>query len=517
MSKPEVIVVGAGHNGLVCAAYLARAGVDVTVLEARDTVGGCASTVDAVGARVNICNCDHTLIRASGVIEELGLSDHGLRYIDLDPALLSVPADGSAPWFAFRDRERTLDSLRLTHPDQVEPYRRYLAAATPVARLVLDLTAGAPTTGHVLRAAASRRGTALPRLLAWSRMSADAVLRRFFTSDALLGTAIATGPTMWGLRPDTPGTGLAALGYATRHLVPVGRPVGGSGALPVALAAAVEAAGGRVRTGARVTALRCEGERVRGVSLSDGSIEEAPIVVSTADPRTTLVTWLAHPPPAATRAVARWRDAPSPAGYESKLDAVVACRPQYRRLDAGVVERLGVSETLTPTAVLTPGPSAIGLAHEESSRGRIAEHPVMLVNLPSVPDPTLGPADGGDVFSLEVLFTPYALAGGWASTDEPRRWLEVYAQHVEPGFLDSVRDWRLVGPEDYEREFNLVRGHAPSFSGGPVAALLGRAPELTRYRTPITGLYLSGAATFPGAGVWGVSGRNAARAVLAAR
>jgi len=241
------------------------------------------------------------------------------------------------------------------------------------------------------------------------------------------------------------------------------------------------------------------------------------VVVSTADPRTTLVSWLGDPPAAAAAMIARWRAVEPTMGYESKLDAVVTARPAYRRLDDSVATRLGVDDPLTCTAVLSPGPAGIARAHAASLDGRIADHPVMLVNLPSVPDPSVGPAAGGDVFSLEVLFTPYALRGGWAASREPRRWLEVYGGHVEPGFLDSIRDWRLVGPEDYERDFNLVRGHAPSFAGGPLAALVGRAPELTRYRTPIGGLYLSGAATFPGAGVWGASGRNAARAVLAHR
>ncbi len=101
----EAIVVGAGHNGLTCAAYLARGGVDVLVLEARDAVGGCASTVPALdGARVNVCNCDHSLVRATGIVEELDLAAHGLRYLELDPTQLALPWDGSAPWLHFRDR-----------------------------------------------------------------------------------------------------------------------------------------------------------------------------------------------------------------------------------------------------------------------------------------------------------------------------------------------------------------------------------------------------------------------------
>jgi phytoene dehydrogenase-like protein len=147
------------------------------------------------------------------------------------------------------------------------------------------------------------------------------------------------------------------------------------------------------------------------------------------------------------------------------------------------------------------------------STGRIAERPIFLVNVPSVLDPTMAVTEG-HVFSLEVLFTPYAVPGGWGSSIEPQRWLDTYASLVQPGFLDHVRRWRVMTPESYEADFSLRRGHATSFAGGPLAAFLARRPELTRYETPIAGLYLTGAATFPGAGVWGASGRNAALHVM---
>ena len=138
----------------------------------------------------------------------------------------------------------------------------------------------------------------------------------------------------------------------------------------------------------------------------------------------------------------------------------------------------------------------------------------MFINMPSVLDPTLAPP-GEHVFSLEVLFTPYRFAGGWDTPTEPERWIDVAATLFEPGFVDSIADWRTVTPSDYDRNYFLPKGYATSFSGGPLDAILGRQPELTRYRTPVGGLYLTGAATFPGAGVWGASGRNAAATILA--
>jgi phytoene dehydrogenase-like protein len=137
----------------------------------------------------------------------------------------------------------------------------------------------------------------------------------------------------------------------------------------------------------------------------------------------------------------------------------------------------------------------------------------MLVNSPSALDESLVDA-GRHVFSLEVLYTPYRLLGGWDSSPEPRRWLDQVATKLAPGFVDSVVEWRAMTPDRYEREFHLPHGHATSFAGGPLAAFRNKNPELTRYETPITGLFITGAATFPGAGIWGASGRNAAMRVL---
>ena len=113
-----------------------------------------------------------------------------------------------------------------------------------------------------------------------------------------------------------------------------------------------------------------------------------------------------------------------------------------------------------------------------------------------------------------MLYTPYRLRGGWSEATEPWRWLELLGDLCEPGFLGSITAWRAMTPDVYEREFHLPAGHATSFAGGPLAALRNPNPELTRYETPVRGLYLTGAATFPGAGVWGASGRNCAAVVL---
>jgi phytoene dehydrogenase-like protein len=510
----DAIVIGAGHNGLVCGAYLARSGLDVLVLEARGSVGGCASTVDALdGARVNVCNCDHSMVLSTPIVDELGLARFGLSYLDVDPVQLSVAWEGEPPWFLFRDPQRTIEGLAVTHPSEADNYRRYLRAAVPVAELIVELACEVPTGGKVLRRIASRRGRGVRTLLAWSRRTVGSVVRSLFATEALRTPVVTTGPAVWGLSPDTARTGLGALGYALKHLTGVARPVGGSGALPAALARCLTAAGGTVRTGSTVNRILCEGGRVLGVAIEGGERIEAPVVVAAADPRVALLRWLGNTPGGADRLVERWRARPAREGYESKVDAVISGRPRFLGLADGLLDRLGVSEPLVPTAIVSPGLPDIARAHAAMGRGVVAERPMFYVNVPSVLDNSMR-VGKDDVFSLEVLFTPYALRGGWERTREPARWLEAFSTLVEPGFQGGIRRWRAVTPQDYERDFGLERGLAPGFSGTPLSALVGRDPELTRYETPVRGLYLTGAGTFPGAGVWGASGRNAAHVVL---
>ncbi|MGH2962684.1 MAG: FAD-dependent oxidoreductase, partial [Solirubrobacterales bacterium] len=167
MSDADVIVVGAGHNGLACAAYLARAGLDVLALEERDEVGGTAATVDALGARVNICNCEHTLFRATPIPDELELAEHGLRYIDVDPAMLNMGWDGSPAWMVFHDLERTVESVALARGDrQARAYRRYAAAAVPLARLVLEVANQPPSLASIASSLRRRRARGLLPALA---------------------------------------------------------------------------------------------------------------------------------------------------------------------------------------------------------------------------------------------------------------------------------------------------------------------------------------------------------------
>jgi phytoene dehydrogenase-like protein len=513
----DAIVIGAGHNGLVTAAYLARAGMRTLLVEARTSVGGTAASEPFGGVTVNICNCDHLTFRTTPVIDELGLEAHGLRYLDVEPSQMNMAWSGGPAWPSFHDVERTLDALGQLYPSEVDGYRRYLRAATPAVRMVLDAAAEPPTPSGLARQVWSHRGRGAATLLRWSRRSAADVMREFFTTPALQSPAMVTGPMVWGVSPELPGTGLGALTYAIRHVGRVGRPEGGSGMVPESIHRAFTAAGGTTMLGTRVRAITCEGEAVRGVVIDDGTPDgteiTAPVVVSACNPHDTFLVWLRDPPASARPLVERWRAIPHHEGYESKIDGVITELPHVRQVDE-CAGRIGIDAPLTGTVIIAPTLAEMHRGHREMAEGRVLTRPGMFLNLPTVRDPSMAPP-GRHVLSLEVIYTPYRLQGGWPDSAEPTRWLDALASLGDTRWLDTLGEWRAMTPDRYEAEFFLPAGHATSFAGGPLAALRNRDPELTKYETAVPGLYLTGAATFPGAGVWGASGRNAATVVLA--
>lgn len=508
----DAIVIGAGHNGLVAASYLVRAGLSVALIEARDSVGGCSSSEQMGAVTVNICNCDHITFRTTPVLEELRLADHGLRYLDVEPNQVNISWDGGPAWAISRSVDITLDILGHTYPDQVEGYRRYIADALPIARLVLAAAAAGPQRHRLIQTALERRGAGILRLLRWSRMSAVDVLRTYFSDERVYGPALATGPIVWGLSPFFPGTGLGALTFALRHAAGVGRPEGGSGMLGTSLQSYFLGQSGSLFLGTSVDSIIIEKEKAVGVRVQDGREFRARRVISAADPHRTFLEWVHQPPAGAGPTIERWKRQEHSQGYESKIDGVLHTLPEYRQVDADLFQRLGL-DPMVASAMIVPSVSDMHTAFKMMPSGRVAERPVFFANIPTVLDPSMAPA-GTHVLSLEALFTPYNHPGGWPNSPEPQRWLDRYNGLLTNDALATMTTWRAMTPDRYESEFFMPQGHATSFAGGPLAALRGRPRELTRYQTPIKGLYLCGAATFPGAGIWGASGRHCAHTVL---
>ena len=500
----DAIVIGAGHNGLTCAAYLARHGLRTLLLEARATVGGTAASDEFDGATVNICNCDHLTFRTTPIADELDLTSHGLSYIDMVPSQLNGDWESRRFWPLHHDVDETVESLASVHPRAADSYRRYAADAVPVARLITEAANNPPTRGSLLGHVLRRGGRGVSKLLRFSRMSAVDVMTTYFDDEAVYGPALATGPVVWGLSPDTPGTGLGALTYAMKHVAHVGRPVGGSGALPDALLSCFLSAGGMVRCNTAVVSINCDASSVNSVTTAAGDTITADCVVSATDPGRTFVQWLRNAPAAADGLVRKWERHETQHGYESKMDAVLTTEPSLVGYD-------GV--TSAATIVISPTVAEMKRGAEGLADGTVMDRMVLLANIPTLADPSLT-SDGSHVLSLEALFTPYAIPGGWERSTLPESWLDQFSTFMQDGFRASVRSHRTMTPESYENLFHLPLGHATSFPGGPLSAFLGRDRELSRYETPVKGLYLCGAATFPGAGVWGASGRNAALTII---
>ena len=239
-------------------------------------------------------------------------------------------------------------------------------------------------------------------------------------------------------------------------------------------------------------------------------------MVAACDPALVASNWLDTPRSrAGQRFVARARSEPVGEGYESKIDAVVTDLPRYTALEgAGLLDLFEGRDPNESTYVIAPSAAEVAEAHRLRSLGRMAERPTFITNLPSVLDPSMLSDDGHHVLSLEALFTPYSLEGGWEGSPEPARWLDLWSRLLQPGYLQSVDRYRAMTPDRYERELFMRRGLTPSYAGSPLASLLGRPRDVSRHRAPVPGLFLSGAGTFPGAGIWGAAGRNSAHAVL---
>ncbi len=373
------------------------------VLEARSIVGGTAASEQFAGGTVNVCNCDHITLRTTPVIDDLDLASFGLRYIEIEPTQVATAWSGGPPWQHWHDVERTLDELAATHPGEVDGYRRYVRAARPAAEMIVAAATEPPTAAGLTRVAVRRRMAGATTVLRWSRRSAASIMRSFFSHDAVLGAGLVGGPMVWGVSPEQPGTGLGALSYAMRHVAGVGRPAGGSGALTEALRAAVVHHGGELRTDSTVDAVLCDGARATGVGLRDGTEITAPIVISACDPQRTFVQWLRHSPAGAASMIERWRRATHAEGYESKVDAIVDREPRLRDSD----HRLSSSFTIAPSI------ADMDRAATMLPSGGILERPALLINVPSIADPSVAPP-GRHVFSLEVLLTPYRHAVGRA-------------------------------------------------------------------------------------------------------
>lgn len=505
-STCDVAIVGAGHNALVAACYLAAAGLEVEVLE-RDTVlGGAVSTVERFpGYRVDRGSSLHVMVRHTTIVEELELGECGLRYLDADPWAYAPAPEPDSPGLLFAsDLDRTCDSIAAAcGPADATAYRNLIAEFTPACRRILDVLAGPPSPGRIARKVATlgraRGGGETSR---WFLQPADHLLDATFRSERLRA-ALAWLASQSGPPPHEPGTVGHLSWIGLMHLRAPGRPVGGSGELSRALVERLHRLGGRVIPGDAAAALTLEGGRVTGVRTASGRTARARTVLSGAHVLTTLdLLAAAGVEPPGVRNRVRVGD-----GIGAAVRLATAALPDYAGAPA---------DALHGMQLLVSDRSELRTAYADYLAGRPPERPAVLALTPTAQDPSLAPP-GRHTVTLWAQWHRYDLAdGNWDDLRAATGHAAIARlEAAAPGFAKTVLDTHVQTPLDLERELGLRRGNVMHLEMGLDAMFALRpVPELAGYRGPLPGLYLTGASTHPGGGVFGASGRSAARVVL---
>ncbi|MEM6326892.1 MAG: NAD(P)/FAD-dependent oxidoreductase [Bacteroidota bacterium] len=507
-SRPDydLIVIGAGHNALVSAAYVAQAGYRVAVFERRDIVGGAVSTVEMVpGYRFDLGGSAHILIRLTPIIEELGLERYGLEYLDLDP-LFSAPFEDGEHLFIYRDVDRTAHHLDGLFPGEGEAYRRFIDEWMPFGRTVRETFLQAPGPFELGKTFVMGESTEVD----WQR-ALQSILKPYGeVLDTYFREERIKAPLVWmasqsGPPPTEPLSAPFLLWHPLYHEGGIARPRGGSGMLTQALRRHVEAHGSDVFTSSPVDEILVEGSRAVGVRVGDQLVTGRAVLAGT------------H----ILESVGRML----PEAYRPKsLDGIRVGN------GFGAILRLALSEPVRYAS--HPGRDArVGLglvcrdrqqitdAYADFLKGNPASDPPIVAMSFSAVDDTLAPP-GGEVLWLWAQYYPYELSGG-------RTWSDIEAEvadsildafeRVAPGTRDTIVGQLFQHPEWLERELGLFRGNVMHVEMS-LDQMFSLRPtmDMSQYRGPVDGLFLTGASTHPGGGIMGASGRNAARIVLKA-
>jgi phytoene dehydrogenase-like protein len=519
----DAIVIGGGHNGLVAAFYLARAGQSVLVLERRDQVGGPASTIEFLpGYRGAITNSPGSL--EPKIVADMQLEVHGLRWVKPDPAVLMPFPDGRF-FVGWRDQARVRDTIARTFSARdADAYPRVFEFFNDFARrLGVSLFEPPPSFAE------------LTSRLKTPQDEAD-FARIFFGSirdlleDQLeseeLRTAIAMLSMAGAVAPSMPGTAVALLqrpmslfssnaaGTHDPRNQPLrgstGLPLGGMGSITEAMRRSVEALGVTVRTGAAVKDIVVSADgSVTGVALADGSEFRAPLVLSNLDARTTLLRMVE---PRHVAQPVRDRLDGLPIGASPfKVVLAVDTPPLFAGAPPDEAEAYSSCQIR-----ISPDMEYLETGHRDYLAGRVTRCPRLLGLIPSFTDPTLAP-EGRHYLSFNAWFFPYELQGTDWSVERDRLGAHIHGILSEyiPTLKHSVTAMRCYSPVDLEQEFGLIGGNFSHLDMTPAQHFGFRPiPDLSRYRTPVRGLYLCGSSSWPGGTVTGLPGHNAAHQAL---
>ena len=528
-SEADAVVIGAGHNGLVCAAYLARAGLRVVVVERRRELGGMAGTSELLPG-VRVPRLAHTVgrLRAS-VARELGLRGRGLALVQPDVRVFAPQPDGRALTL-WGDADRTAAALAsdgVVSAADAAAYpgvdRRFRDLARDLAGRVVNRVPPdlrSPSLGGGLApvrdavAARVHHGRTGVDLLRVMPMAVRDLVAEWFESDALRAAIATRGVLYTALGPRAPGTAAVLLTDAAANDGGLaGQAVfarGGPGALIDALAATARAAGADIRTGADVVRVRGDGQggRVGGVTLARGEEIDAPIVVSNADPRTTLhelVDAEALGPHLGWRA-SNIRQT----GVTAKVNFALRELPHFPAV-------AGDARRLRGRILIAPSMRYMDLATRPARYDRTADQPLIEATIPSLVDPGLVAPRRRSAKVKHVMSAVVQAVSSNSSADVGDIATQALGAYA-PGFADLIEAREVLTPADIEADYGAAGGH-PMHAEVDLAQWFAWRPlhGYGRYRMPLDGLFLCGSGAHPGGGITGGPGQLAARAVLAER
>jgi phytoene dehydrogenase-like protein len=514
----DAVVIGGGHNGLVAAAYLARAGLKVVVLERRHVLGGAAVTEEVFpGFRFSVASYVVSLLRPE-IVRELALPNHGLEILPLDGTF--TPLEGDYLW-RVNDHGRTVRELRRWSPSDAEAYDEYSRLMFEMARFVKPILSMAPPDPGrpdprewlpVARLARTFNDLSLEQraiFIQLMTMSAADFLDQWFETDPLKATMSASGiiGTLQGIR--SPGTAYVLLHHYMGEIDGVlrawGIPRGGTGAVSEAIASAARSLGVEIRTEAPVEHIMTRGDEVTGAVTRSGEEVIGRVTLSSLDPHQTFVRLVQ--PGLLDRSfldeVGRYRYR----GSSGKVNLALDGLPEFTCLP-------GAGEHLRGAISFSPGIDYMELAYDDAKAGRFSRRPYIDMVIPTLVDPSMAPP-GKHVMSCFVQYAPYHLADGdeW---DDARReaFRETVVDTIEeraPNIRQLMLDAQVLTPKDIEDRFGLSEGNIFQGELSLEQLFFNRpVPGWARYRTPLRNLWMCGSATHPGGGIMGASGRLAA-------
>ena len=517
----DVIVIGGGHNGLVNAAYLARAGKRVLVLERRHVLGGAAVTEEVFpGFKFSVCSYVVSLLRPE-IIRELDLPRHGLEILPLDGTFTPMP-DGDYLW-RVNDHAKTRREIARHSKLDAEAYDEYGKAMIEMAQFVkpiMNMTPPDPASlnpkGLLDLLTMGQRFQRLSEEDKYNQvqlmtMSAVDFLDQWFETDVLKATMAASGiiGTFLGVR--SPGTAYVLLHHYMGEIDGAfrswGLSRGGTGSISNAIAGAALEAGAEIRTEASIAKIILKNGQAKGVVLENGDELFAKVVSSSVDPRLTFMKMVGeeHLPEDFAADIKRYKFRGSSGKVNLALDAL----PDFKAMP-------GAGAHLRGAVSISPSVEYMERAYDDAKYGRYSRRPYIDMVIPTLTDPSVAPP-GKHVMSCFVQYAPYNLKeGNWDDKREEfgDTVIDTIAEHA-PNIKDIILHRQVLTPLDLERDFGLSEGNI--FQGELTLEqlfFLRPAPGWAQYRSPIKNLYMCGSATHPGGGIMGASGRNAAMEIL---